>query len=698
MKFEITWNSRTFEISGQFLTVYHHGRAQARFDLAPEIEGRKANLLAWSQETDTRWTAALSEGGRVAIEIREGHLAYWMETTIPQFERLTYFPGTEFPGRTWQTFLSDSFDGEWEKTLDREVPISSAYDDILSVDGADGAGLTDPGDIPPMFIWNMPVRACALKTETDWLGLSIPGPLPVGVTRFTVHRTRFSITFQVLRPACREGRMPVVYLVPGLTDPYDVLDEDRAISERLNLTVKKPADHPAWWTTPGFKSYLEQSRRYQEKVNSGEKNVDYLSMISRETFAEWIRTVRQDLDVPGMFAMLEQGAYRCYGDYHPTDSMGGIDGFRKMVDDLRKDNIRICYYIHPYMCNRKIDFYREHPEAFCKPKTTGHQTRYACEHGDANPEYALVDWTHPIGRDYILGQVEMIVSDRPGCLNCDWLRSNHWRSPDPRVYDFHDPDWGIGDLMSMKVQKLLYEKAKSIKPHCCVSKAGLGAPYMQPYADVSLLAEEWNGSTDSWYRRGRLATRLLRDTLFLTDPYFLTITKTYEYYMAMAVWCIMEDPIVRHAIHPYMYFRELRDKDYRRRKAGAQVQRNAPLHITDRCHVDVQNREVTVWRKRTQGPLTGWYASLAFGKRCFTTYSETQARVAASETRLIELPLPPKAVVQSVKVVRHDGTVAPWESEPCLTPDGPGLRLYIQDCGGDPMFYQIGYKINGEQP
>ena len=156
----------------------------------------------------------------------------------------------------------------------------------------------------------------------------------------------------------------------------------------------------------------------------------------------------------------------------------------------------------------------------------------------------MIDWTHPSGREYLLEQVEYILSNRDGCLDCDWLRSNHWRAPDPRYFKFHDPDWGIGDLMSLKAQQLIYAKAKAVKPHCCVSKAALAEPWMQPYADADLLCEDHTPWTDRWYERGNMATRLIRDTIFVTDPWHLSITKANEYYMAMAVWCTNEVPDV----------------------------------------------------------------------------------------------------------------------------------------------------------
>jgi len=688
--YSIEWNGWQYEVDGDILSATRNGVTQVELDLRPVIEGVQTSIIRWSQESDGSITGVLSTGDTVRLGVREGYVAYWMETKTPHFELLTFFPQTTFNGDHWQTFVSDCHDRLWEKRLDSEVLASSAYDDIMNVDGADGAGLTDPGDFPPTFVWNMPVRSFVFQTEADWFGVTIPGPLPVGVTRLKMCEEKFSLTFQVLHPRGPEGSMPVVYFVTGMTEVEDVLDADRVISERLGLTVKKSADHPHWWTLPGLKPYLEHSRRAAESGNS-----DWSAQQTPERILEWANTQKADSALDEMYVIFEQGSYRYYGDYTPTDAMGGIEGFRKMVDQLRTENVRVHYYIHPFMVNTKIDYYREHPEAFCKAKETGHQTLYACEHGDEAPEFALVDWTHPLGRKFILDQVKMILSDESGSLNCDWLRSNHWRSPDPRVYDFHDPDWGIGDLMSMKVQKLLYETAKSVKPDCCVSKVAFAAPYMQPYADVNLLSEEWNGWTDNWYKRARIVTRTIKDTAFIFDPYFLTITKSYEYFMGgIAPWCIMEDPIVKHAIHPYLYFRELKEKDFKRRKAGIHTHLNAPINVTDECLVrPAANGQAAIWRKRTTGKLAGWYAALAFGKRCFATYSETQALIAASETRLIDLPLPPGAVVKSVQMIPHDGPAQNCQAEPCVTDDGPGLRIRIEDCGFVPMYYRVEYTL-----
>ena len=690
--FRIDWGGWQYVVDEDILYLSCRDETMAELPLTPVADGLVSTLGAWQQVADLHWSAAIEKLGTVHLGVREGHVAYWLDTEIPQFESLTCFPDTRFSGEHWQSYVSDGWDRLWDKDLDAEVGISSAYLDIMNVFGADGAGLTDPGDYPPTFVWNMPVRAFSLETDAGYLGVAMPGPLPVGVVRLTMRDRLFSVSFDTLRPACSDGSMPVIYFVPGLNEPYDILDEHRVIAERLGLTRRKSPDHPAWWTQPTFKAYLEHWRRTKDVADPEEQK----KVLSTESLLDWTFTVKDALGVDEMLAIFEQGVYRCYGDYRPIDALGGVAGFRDTVDDLRSQGIRICYYIHPFMFNRKAPFYQEHPEAFCTPIDDSVIVKYACENYDAEPQFALVDWTHPKGREYMLSQVELILGTAPDCLNCDWLRSNHWRSPDPAAFRFHDPDWGIGDLMSMKVQKLIYEKAKATKPDCCVSKVAFAAPYMQPYADVNLLSEEWNGWTRTWYQRGRIATRTLRDVAFITDPYFLTITKSYEYYMSMLVWNILETPDVKHAIHPYLYFRELRDKDVKRRLAGCKVQENAPLNVTDLCRAEPpehESEEPVIWRKRTHGPLAGWYAALALSKRAFVTYSETEARIGTSETRYVYVPLPPGAAMVAVEMVAHDGAVQPWPATDIGTPEAPLFELKAEDCAGAALYYRIRYWL-----
>ena len=694
----------TYLLERRRLRLLFRDEEQVVLPLEPRAGSRRYSLGPWRRVDQQHFRAAVKGVGNAHVAVREGHVAFWMETRVKQFETLTYFPGTTFSGQHWQSYVSDEWDRLWDKDRDQEVGISSAYLDMTSVFGSEVGGQKDPRDKPPTYVWNIPVRAYSLETNAGFVGFAIPGALPIGVTRLSMRDRLFSLSFDTLRPACTHGTAPVVYLVPGLAGAYDVLDEYRVISDKLGLTIRKSARHPDWWSKPTYKASLEYIRRWQEmdrgipwdKHDQSIKD-RHMSVITPENLRAWTFSVKKSLQQDEMNVAFEQGIFRVYGDYRPVKTLGGTQGFRGLVDEFRTQGIRISFYIHPFMVNARIDYFSRHPEALCRPIDKKTATYYNTEHlYDPDPKFGLLDWTHPLGRRYLLRQVEFILSSKPGCLDCDWLRSNHWRAPDPRYFRFHDPDWGIGDMMSLKAQKAIYEKAKRVKPHCCVSKASMLDPCMQPYADLDLLCEDHTPWTDRWYQRGDMATRLLHDMIFTTDPWQVSITKASEYYMGMAAWCTNEVPDVDHAVHPYGVFFPLKPRDYRRRLAGVKVQANAPLNRTDRIRVERPTRagdEPTIWRKRTQGPLAGWYAALAVSKRAFVTYSATEARVATTETRRVRLPLPPGARVTAVELVPHKGQIRPVRAAFDRQPGGTWVDMKIADCGGTPLYYRIRYKL-----
>jgi hypothetical protein len=573
--------------------------------------------------------------------------------------------------------------------------------DMTNVFGAEIGGQKDPRDTPPTYVWNMPPRAVSLKTESGFVGFTIPGPWPIGVTRLSMKNRKFSLTFDALRPACNKGVTPIVYIVPGLEGAYDVLDEHRVISDKLGLMKKKSARHPKWWAKPCYKASLEYIRLWQDmdrgvphdKHDQAMKD-KHMATINPDNMRSWAYQVKKSLKIDEMNIMCEQGVFRIYGDYTPVPTLGGTEGFRKLVDEYRSNNIHVCYYIHPFMVNVKIDYFKKNPEALCKPIDKKTEMYYNTEHlYDADPKFGLLDWTHPKGRNYLLKQVDYILSSKPGKLDCDWLRSNHWRAPDPRFYKFYNPDWGIGDMMSFKAQKMIYEHAKKVKPHCCVSKVGFAEPYIQPYADVNMLCEDHTPWTTSWYERGDMVTRLLRDMIYLTDPWQNSVTKAQEYYTAMAAWCTNEVPDVNHMVHPYGVFFPMKERDHNRRRAGVHTQANAPLNTTDEICVRKpasKDETPTIWRKRTFGKLKGWYAALVLGRRTFVTYSETESRIATTETRTVRVPLPPGAKVKAVQMVPHKGRKQKWPGKVI----GDQVTLKVNDCGDDALYYRITYKLS----
>lgn len=686
-----------FRIDKGMLFITGGRKLIGRFRLSPLIEGVACKLAPWERVSSTHFKSAIRGGkGWVHLRGQYGKVCYYMETGLKEFGSLTYFPDSTPVGHAWQTYVSDEHDRLWDNMLDTEVLISSSYPGD-NPDGSDGEGMCDPGDKPMTWVWNVPVRAMSFKTDTGWLGLSVPGALPVGVTRLKMERQRFSMTFQALRPSCRGGMMPKVYFAPGLTGAYDVLDTHRRLSEKMGLMRKKDPDHPKWWTYPRFLAWDELLRLHKESERKSKKPGAQWAPMTAKNLKMWIKTVGHSMGVTRrMNFLMEQMYIDRYGSRRVVSQLGGVGGFRRTIDELRKQGVHVGVYLHPFNVDKKENaFYRKHPEAFCRRKDRSVSIGFLPVIG-AKSEFGYIDWTHPLGREYMLDLVEFLISPKKGCLNADRINIDNARGVDPRSFELHDPDWGIGDLMQMKVLRLIYEKVKEIKPHAMLQRLGVADCYMQPFADEVYCNEHWKPQPDDWHRRGQIVTRTMRDVAFATCGWFATMTKSYEYYMSVLVWSVPETLSVGHAIHPYMHYRPLQEKYYRRRRSGVQVYMNAPINITDRCRVSWHdNGTLEAWRKYTRGPLKGFYAALALSRRCFVTYNEKQALVGSSETRLVRIPLPPSARLMSVERVSHGRRAVPCEYRISRNGRKASLQMRIEDCGGNTMYYRIRYRISG---
>ncbi|MCK5608900.1 hypothetical protein KAR91_43910, partial [Candidatus Pacearchaeota archaeon] len=501
------------------LKIMQHEDTVMDVSLSPVLDNKRVEIDTWEEIGQNHFKASLGKHGQAFVCEKFGKLAFWIETSIKQFENITYLSDGIISGDCWRTFVSDDYERLWDKNIDTNIPISSAYENLNSPDGSTEGGMTDPDDIPVHWIWNVHVRAFALKGKERWLGISIPGPWGIGVTRLNMHKARFNLKFESLHAGCTEGKLPAIYFCPGLSDGFDSLDEHRIISEKLGLMDLEPVEHAEWWAYPWYK-YWDESERLKHIGEIGQGKQNFLDLMKA-----WIKTTQEKIDFKPLNITLEQDCFSSYGDYRPAEVLGTEQELRQAIDSWHEEGIHIGHYIHPFLVNTKIQFYKDHPEAFCKPKEKGFLMDYALETWDSdNPKFVPLDWTHPLGRKFILDQVEYLLSPAPGCRNMDILRSNNWRSPDPRYYNFYDPDWGVGDLMTFKVQKLMYEKAKFVKPDCMVSKCNALDSYMQPTYDIAETCEDWTHNTQYWYRRGQLLTRIIRNRLMWTCAWFCTRT------------------------------------------------------------------------------------------------------------------------------------------------------------------------------
>lgn len=682
----LTHGNARFHLAGDRLKIVRDNETECEFSLSPVFDGEPAHIGEWRETGHNCFSASLGRYGNAFLCEKFDKLAFWIETPVRQFENVTYLSDGIISGEQWRTFVSDEYDCRWDKRVDADIPISSAYAECASPDGNSGGGITDPADVPVHWIWDVHVRAFSFQGSERWLGISIPGPWGIGVTRLHMHKSRFSLKFEVLRPGCTEGRMPVLYFCPDLPDERSVLDEHRTISEQLGLMNLKPKQTRKWHVNPWYGYYDEMQRQLHEKLITSESS-NVMDLLD-----QWVRKVRKSCQHNDFNINMEQGCYKLYGDYRPADVMGNQRHVREQVDSWREEGIRAGHYIHPFVVNTKVEFYKKHPEAFCKPKHPGFLMEYPLETWDRDaPEFAPVDWTHPLGREFILSQVEFLLSSADGAMNYDILRSNHWRSPDPKEYEFHDPDWGIGDLMTYKVQKLMYQRAKAVKPDCMVTKIGALDCYMQPTYDAMQISEDWTPTMEHWYRRTQLATQIVKNTLIWIDAWFCTRTKWNEYFMSMMVCTIPETVAVDYATHPYYpSWRKLEERHYRRRRAGIHAYLNSPAEPADVLRLEETNGRYKMYRLKTSGALAGWYGALSLSPKCIVSYSECQAIVVSSESRLDWVSLPPNAELTTVKRVSAD---VEEDYDYVYDDNQHRIQLYIEDSGKEGFSYRITYEL-----
>jgi len=700
---QIELGNYIYRVDGDRLSISRGTYLAAEFRIAPSLDGQLVEIESWSRKSGQHYCASLVSGGTLHLTVELNRLCLQLEAAQPFIRELTLLSDGRFAGNHWHSFVPDEWDRTWDSRRDIAIAASSCYigmnvDDKGAGFEPDGAGMTDPGDLVPTWIFNVPAHMAAFQVnDEEWAGICMPLPHAIGAVRYDMDRERFRLRVDTVQASCPENGCPKIYFETGLSDPYQLCDRHYALSEQLGLTRGRvTADHPAWWGHPYYKSYDDQLRMEQEEGGyvGHFKEVDgkQVSALTAERFKNWHAAVEEKTDLVGRVnTFFDQVYFARYGDYREINpELGGVDGFRAMIDEWRSRGVHTGLYFHLYTISKDSDFYKQHPEACLEPNSPDIVYTHGVQIGSAGVTF--LDWTHPAARQFMLNNVTFLLSDKPGCLNADWLAINNNVGPDPRWYEFHDPDWGTGDLMQRKVQQLVYEHAKSIKSDCLVRRQSAMAPYMEPYYDEAQLCEEWNGSTDAWWRRARIATRLIRHNIVGFDPWFVTLTKGYEYYQGLAAVCVPATEASSHAIHPYVYHRPLKEKDYRRRKAGMQAYMNAPQSISDDKHVELTSEGafVTAWRKYTEGPLTGFYAALAISPRGLVTFSPTQALISAAESRTADIPLPPNARLVSVDRVQHDGGVQEHAHELI---DGPAVRLHVEDAAGPTMHVRIRYEL-----
>ena len=695
---DLTHRGFRFAVAGRHLEIWRGAARLAQLDLCPATDS--AVCIGEFRREGSRCWAPLEGGveGKAVIRIEQGHVCYTVETNQPHFDRLTYFPGSTLDGDLWHTFVWTQRDRAWEVSEDVSVRVGDTRPD--TVDTREG-WIVDPGDTPCYWPGRGCPRVCAAHhREVGWWGLCIPGPLPVCDTTFEMRQEEFDIRFDFLRPGCEEGFMPTAYFVLPLADPTDPYTVMRSVWE-----LNEP-----WRLIPG-RDYAESAFKGLAICHPWEA----MQHASGNAFAAPIAPAERGSPMNSDFLLgllnelvaiepslkwhfpLPQGWFRNIGDYAIGDNFGGEKGFRKLADDFRRGGHLVNIHARLHHFNDRSKVGREHPDWTAKLRPGKPKPYWS-----ANEEYEgvsqIMDVTREEVREYLKWQVKRFLSDEPGLLNMDGVQAtgDHW--PSALDYELANNDYGVGDLLAYKINRELLLYGKSVKPYahfCGTNNALYGmtedAHTMEDHAPIPIHT----------FQQLRLITNLYPALQLHVVCCCTTRTKSLTFWpLSVAVGTPQVDsPRAFSSPHLDANWIEL-DEHYRRRlSAVLAAYANSP-RTSDTINVPAivegtgLRLEVQAGRKRTRGPLAGFYSALSLGSRMVVTYSEDKAVVVGTQSKTVTVPLPPGATLDEVVGVRHDGTT----QQHVHNLDSDGVRVHVPDAAGETRQIEISYTLPPESP
>jgi len=289
-----------------------------------------------------------------------------------------------------------------------------------------------------------------------------------------------------------------------------------------------------------------------------------------------------------------------------------------------------------------------------------------------------------------------MLASEAGTLNADGLKIDFIdRLPDPAFSTFHDPSWGIGELMNAKVMELIYTSAKKAKADALIDSSFMN-PLFHAWQDAIRLNDDVSNATDTYWWRAQTAAangvRLIDgDDWWAMERYFVPLT------LAKSAWGI-----------PNVYALEYRGNlgtesndltasggypvsispdSYRQVKAILDVYQHAPADRTQEPVIDPVLREAG--RRYTEGPLRGSFAAqtLNFG-HVLVTYGSEVAKLTSIADGEVSVLLPDGFVARRVSAVDFDGN----RKEVVFKQQDRRVRFSVQDSAKGVHSYEIAYE------
>ena len=691
---QMRWRNFRCEIQGRFLDLYASEVRLARLNLLPQTDS-DVRIGDFRKDGDRLW-ARLEGGveGKAVVEMQHGYLSYTLETKQKEFEQLTYFPDSILDGTKWHSYVWSFKDREWDINEDASVRIGETR-----IRPKGECGTADPAHFPPLWQGRGTPRVCAAHHDSiGWWGICVPGPLPVCDTYFETIRGRFQIRFDYLRPGCTEGFMPTVYLalpLPDPQDPFSVMANMWELSAPWRLEPGRDYEltnfvgyaicHP--WNAIQYHAGNNIAAPIPPATADSSCNTAFM----RELIAT-MEGLQPDIK---WNLFLPQGWYKNIGDHEVGDNFGGEEGFRALGEHLRQRGHLLTFHLRLHRFNQRSKVGRAHPEwtAKLRPHITTKPYWSANEEFEGATE--IMDITREDVREFLRGQVTRFLSAEPGMLNLDgvYCTGDDW--PSYRDYELADNDYGVGDLLAYKINRDLFLHAKSIKPYAIL---GMGQCFLAPglygLVEFEATVEDHIPISSNTMRQLRLLTRLFPHAQLNIADYHTTRTKAYDLWpLSVAIgrpqvdnpWAFTTSSMVGWIEHT---------RDYQRRlRAMLAAYANAPvtpdtINLPAKVVGEGPRMDVYAGRKRTTGPLAGFYSALSFGSRTVATFSDTKAVLMSNTNRLVTVPLPPSVKLKDVVAIDHRGKASVYD----YRQRDAGLEVYVPDAAGEIKLVEIRYE------